>query len=423
MSRSVIKTWGLGKEYQVGERGPGYQTLRDTLSNYFKPGSSHVKISQEKIWAVKDVSFEVQQGEIIGIIGKNGAGKSTLLKVLSRITEPTEGKAQIHGRVGSLLEVGSGFHLELTGRENIFLNGAILGMSKREITGKFDAIVDFAEVSRFIDTPVKFYSSGMYVRLGFAVAAFMETEILLLDEVLAVGDVAFQKKCLGRIGDIAQSGRTIFFVSHNMAAIKNLCHRVLLFEQGRMVLDTHADEAVARYLEQHITEGAVADEAECAKNVVGKREVDVNLRYLEVAVLNKEGKPADHFFSDEPIDIAVTYQCLCPVADLWIAVQIVDEDNQPLLISNNVDEKKEFEFYKREAGIYRSLCRIEGNLLGEKQFYISVQLFSVTTERLRLNKILKFAVQFKGYNNIHDDLTKSVYFRPHCKWETRLIQK
>ncbi len=424
MSRSVIKTWGLGKEYQVGERGPGYQTLRDTLSDCFKSNRSSARVNQEKIWAVKDVSFEVQQGEIIGIIGKNGAGKSTLLKVLSRITEPTEGKAQIDGRVGSLLEVGSGFHLELTGRENIFLNGAILGMSKKEITRKFDAIVDFAEVSRFIDTPVKFYSSGMYVRLGFAVAAFMETEILLLDEVLAVGDVAFQKKCLGRIGDIAQSGRTIFFVSHNMAAIKNLCRRVLLFDQGRMVLDAHAEESVARYLDQHITEGAVADEGECAKNVVGKAQgFQESLRYLEVALLNKEGRSIDHFFSDEPIDIAVKYQCLRPISDLWITVQIVDEDNQPIVTSNNVDEKKEFEFYKRDACIYRSLCRIEPDLLGEKQFYISVHLGSVTTERLTLNKILKLSVQFKGYNNIHDDLTKGAYLRPHFKWETQRVQK
>jgi len=424
MSRSVIKTWGLGKEYQVGERGPGYETLRDTLSNYFKPGSSHVKINQEKIWAVKDVAFEVQQGEIIGIIGKNGAGKSTLLKMLSRITEPTEGKAEIHGRVGSLLEVGSGFHLELTGRENIFLNGAILGMSKKEIAGKFDAIVDFAEVSRFIDTPVKFYSSGMYMRLGFAVAAFMETEILLIDEVLAVGDAAFQKKCLGRIGNIAQGGRTIFFVSHNMSAVKNLCHRVLLFEQGKMLLDTNADEAVARYLDQHITQGAVADEAQCAKNVIGKAQgFSESLRYLEIALLNKGGKSVDHFFSDEPIDVAVTYQCLHPVSDLWITVQIVDEDNQPILISNNVDEKKEFEFYKREAGIYKSLCRVEPDLLGEKQFYVSVHLSSSTTERIVLNKILKFLVQFKGYNNIHDDFTKNAYLRPHFKWETQRLQK
>ncbi len=422
MSQSVIKVHNLGKEYRIGERGPGYMTLRDTLTNCFKPGKP--KATQENIWALKDVSFEVKKGEIIGIIGKNGAGKSTLLKILSRITEPTQGRAEIHGRVGSLLEVGSGFHLELTGRENIFLNGAILGMSKKEIAAKFDAIVEFAEVSKFVDTPVKFYSSGMYVRLGFAVAAFMETEILLLDEVLAVGDAAFQKKCLGRIGDIAQSGRTIFFVSHNMSAVKNLCPRSLLFEQGRMVLDTNTEEAVGRYLDQHVTEGAVAGEEECARNVTGKAQgFEESLRYLEVALFNKEGKSTDHFFSDEPIDVAVTYQCLNPIADLWVTVQIVDEDNQPIVLSNNVDDKKEFEFYKRTPGVYQSRCRIAPNLLGERQFYVSVHLTSAATERLVLNKILKFAVQFKGYNNIHDDFTKSAYLRPHFTWETRQVGK
>jgi lipopolysaccharide transport system ATP-binding protein len=237
----VIKVEGLSKRYRLGQREPiYYQTLRDNLAqkiqglfnHIFRRSSTDSKSSQAKdnpwIWALKDVSFEVKRGEVLGIIGRNGAGKSTLLKVLSRITEPTLGRAEILGRVGSLLEVGTGFHPELTGRENIYLNGAILGMKKAEIDKKFDEIVAFAEIEKFIDTPVKRYSSGMYVRLAFAVAAHLEPEILLVDEVLAVGDAAFQRKCLGKMEDVAREGRTVLFVSHNIGAISSLCDFALL---------------------------------------------------------------------------------------------------------------------------------------------------------------------------------------------------
>ena len=227
MSDIVIRVDSLSKQYRIGGKQEGYRTLRDTLTETFvSPFRRARKLLRghaygaaeldEIIWALRDISFEVKRGEVVGIIGRNGAGKTTLLKILSRITEPTEGYAEIHGRVGSLLEVGTGFHPELTGRENIYLNGAILGMKKAEIERKFDEIVDFAEIEKFIDTPVKHYSSGMYVRLAFAVAAHMEPEILLVDEVLAVGDAAFQKKCLGKMGEVAEGGRTVLFVSHNM---------------------------------------------------------------------------------------------------------------------------------------------------------------------------------------------------------------
>src|SRR5467141_1326859 len=245
MSDAIISVENLGKRYslrhQTGER---YTALRDVIANKVKSlfrsnGKSQFsgfssQLSKEDFWALRHVSFEVQQGEVVGIIGRNGAGKSTLLKILSRITDPTEGRVRIRGRVASLLEVGTGFHPELTGRENIYLNGAILGMSRAEIRAKFDEIVSFAEVEKFLDTPVKRYSSGMYVRLAFAVAAHLEPEILIVDEVLAVGDSQFQKKCLGKMSDVAGGGRTVLFVSHNIGAVRKLCSRTILLDSGKV---------------------------------------------------------------------------------------------------------------------------------------------------------------------------------------------
>src|ERR1700731_2551952 len=232
MSDIVIRAEGLGKRYRRGLTGPP-ETLRDALTRVMRsPMASLRQPSQEYFWALRDVGLEVRHGEVLGLIGRNGAGKTTLLKILSRITRPTTGWAEIHGRVRSLLEVGTGFHGELSGRENTYLSGSILGMGKREIDRKFDEIVAFAEVDKFIDTPVKHYSSGMYVRLAFAVAAHLEPEILLVDEVLAVGDASFQKKCLGKMGDVSREGRTIVFVSHNMAAVKALCQKAILMKDG-----------------------------------------------------------------------------------------------------------------------------------------------------------------------------------------------
>src|SRR5437868_5822883 len=248
MTDFAIRCEGLGKQYRIGER-ERYKALRDTITDTMSApfrrlrsafkGTNNAQTNgrNETFWALKDVSFEVKHGEVVGIIGRNGAGKSTLLKILSRITKPTEGIVRINGRVGSLLEVGTGFHSELTGRENIFLNGAILGMRRAEIQRRFDQIVEFAEVGRFLDTPVKNYSTGMYMRLAFAVAAHLETEVLLVDEVLAVGDVEFQRRCLGKMRDVAQGGRTVILVSHNMGAIRGLCSRALLLDDGRLIVD------------------------------------------------------------------------------------------------------------------------------------------------------------------------------------------
>lgn len=259
MDGVAIRVERLGKQYRIGSRQAPYTTLRESISNAFvapfrkRPLGDRRGSNGERgdtIWALQDVSFEVRQGEVIGVIGRNGAGKSTLLKILSRITEPTTGQVTIYGRVGSLLEVGTGFHSELTGRENIYLSGAILGMGRAEIRRKFDEIVAFSEVERFVDTPVKHYSSGMYLRLAFAVAAHLEPEILLVDEVLAVGDASFQKKCLGKMGDVAKQGRTVLFVSHNMGAISSICEKGIVLDAGRILFAGSITDAVSLYLDQ-----------------------------------------------------------------------------------------------------------------------------------------------------------------------------
>jgi lipopolysaccharide transport system ATP-binding protein len=248
--RPIVKIENLSKRYQIGGLHPGYITLRETLGGLFSAPFKRWRDHEQNqtIWALKDVNLEVFQGELVGIIGQNGAGKSTLLKVLSRVTKPTTGRVELHGRIGSLLEVGTGFHPDLTGRENIFLNGAILGMTREEIRRKFDEIVAFSEIERFLETPVKRYSSGMYVRLAFSVAAHLEPEILMTDEVLAVGDAAFQQKCLDKMSEIRRHGHTIFFVSHDMSAITRLSKRVVLLQGGRIVSDGPAELVVQKYL-------------------------------------------------------------------------------------------------------------------------------------------------------------------------------
>jgi lipopolysaccharide transport system ATP-binding protein len=249
MSDTAIQVQNLSKRYRLGAAQARYQTLRESLTRAVRSIGQRSSTDENILWALRDVSFEVKQGEAVGIIGRNGAGKSTLLKILSRITKPTSGRALIHGRVGSLLEVGTGFHPELTGRENIYLNGAILGMRRAEIERKFDEIVAFSEIEKFLDTPVKFYSSGMYVRLAFAVAAHLEPEILVVDEVLAVGDAQFQKKCLGKMDQVSKGGRTVLFVSHNMGAIRQLCTRGILIEKGALAMNADVDSVVRRYVE------------------------------------------------------------------------------------------------------------------------------------------------------------------------------
>lgn len=253
MSQSAIRVDGLSKEYFVGSSEPAHSTFYDLLTSAIKApwrkmsGTSSMPSGDQSFWALRDINFEVQAGEVVGVIGRNGAGKSSLLKILSRITAPTKGRIEVRGRLASLLEVGTGFHPELSGRENVFLNGAILGMTRSEVARKFDEIVNFAEIGKFVDTPVKRYSSGMYVRLAFAVAAHLETDVLLVDEVLAVGDAAFQRKSLGKMSDVARGGRTVLFVSHNLGAVRNLCSRALVFDRGELSFDGATEDGLARY--------------------------------------------------------------------------------------------------------------------------------------------------------------------------------
>jgi lipopolysaccharide transport system ATP-binding protein len=311
VSDIAIHVENLSKQYRIGGPQASYKTIRESLVEAvrapFRRLSSVVRgqsstVSNETIWALKDVSFEVERGEVVGIIGRNGAGKTTLLKVLSRITEPTEGYAEIHGRVGSLLEVGTGFHPELTGRENIYLNGAILGMKRAEIDRKFGEIVAFAEIEKFIDTPVKHYSSGMYVRLAFAVAAHLEPEILLVDEVLAVGDAAFQKKCLGKMGDVAREGRTVLFVSHDMGAIQNLCPRAFLLESGSIFMDGEANGVIRHYL--HSIESSL-DRRRSLSDIPRSDGHGTSLRFTDCKILNDNGTETRTLQMGEPISVLI----------------------------------------------------------------------------------------------------------------------
>jgi lipopolysaccharide transport system ATP-binding protein len=322
---------------------------------------------EDHFWALRDVSFDIQPGEIVGIIGRNGAGKSTLLKILSRITEPTEGEAIIEGRVGSLLEVGTGFHPELTGRENIFMNGTILGMKRAEITAKFDEIVAFAELDQFIDTPVKRYSSGMYVRLAFSVAAHLEPEILLVDEVLAVGDAAFQRKCLGKMGDVAKDGRTVLYVSHNMAAVVTLCGRCVWLRGGQVCMQGTSAETVSSYL----CEGQHAEgERTWLPNAPAPGK-EGQLRYRAVRIINHQGQPTPYVRTDERFDVEVEYELYEPLGGAWLGITVNTVRGEVVFCTGDAD----FESGNvpiRTPGVYRARCRVPADLLNEDRYSVGL---------------------------------------------------
>jgi len=308
LMRPIIIAEKLGKQYRLGTQGPAYATLRESITNAIRAQQRATPrqpvLPAETIWALRDISFEIEPGEVVGIIGRNGAGKSTLLKILSRVTEPTTGRARLFGRVGSLLEVGTGFHPELSGRENIFLNGSILGMSRQEIVRRFDEIVAFAEVEKFIDTPVKRFSSGMYLRLAFAVAAHLEPEILIVDEVLAVGDAAFQQRCLGRMRKVATEGRTVLFVSHNMAAVSALCTKAMVLSQGRIdVALGNVKTAIDRYLARinEITRTQLANRTD--------RQGEGRIRITHFAVFDRDGNEQEYLASGQEVDFRIYYEC------------------------------------------------------------------------------------------------------------------
>lgn len=327
MSHPAICIENLGKRYQIGQHERARQTFREAFVglatapiNRFRRLTGRVS-DTETFWALRDVSFKVGAGEVVGIIGRNGAGKSTLLKILSQITEPTVGCARIHGRVGALLEVGTGFHSELSGRENVFLNGSILGMNRREIARKFDEIVDFAGVEKFIDTPVKHYSSGMKVRLGFAVAAYLEPEILIVDEVLAVGDAEFQRKCLGKMQDVAGAGRTVLFVSHNMGAVRTLCDRGVILRQGRLAFDGPVSKALDEYVSYLDSDAGLSP-------TNPERSGNGHVRLVAAVVLDANGRPSKALVAGTPILLNFEYQVHTPVSTLDIHLTIFDSRGQ-----------------------------------------------------------------------------------------------
>jgi lipopolysaccharide transport system ATP-binding protein len=337
MPSPAIRVENLSKQYQIGLRENGYTTFREALAGLFvNPFQRFKTLSgrarpDETFWALKDVSFDVQPGEVVGIIGRNGAGKSTLLKILSQITEPTAGRVEINGRVASLLEVGTGFHPELTGRENIFLNGAILGMSRAEIKRKFDEIVDFSGVERFLDTPIKRYSSGMQVRLAFAVAAHLEPEILIIDEVLAVGDAAFQDRCLKKMDAVASSGRTVLFVSHQMQAVSNLCQTAIELRAGRKASAGAARDVVARYLAGNTS--CTSEKTWALDNAPG----DEIVRLVGVRVRNAAGESPAIFPSDEPIYVSLDLECFETPSSLCIGFDLFTSDGVHVLRSYQTD--------------------------------------------------------------------------------------
>ena len=367
----IIRFDSVGKRYSLKHQlRPGYGSLRDVVADTVKavgrrflhPTRRNPSVAVEDFWALRDVSFEIKQGERLGIIGRNGAGKSTLLKVLSRITEPTTGRIHIKGRVATLLEVGTGFHPELTGRENIFLNGAILGMSRTEIQRKFDAIVDFAEVENFLDTPVKRYSSGMYVRLAFAVAAHLEPEILVVDEVLAVGDANFQKKSLGKMESVAREGRTVLFVSHNLGAIQNLCSTCVLLDKGRVIEHGEPGKVVGRYL----SEGAVSASAYSQEHDAEKA---VNLRRVQLTT--KDDEPAHEFGFEQGIRVAIEYEVNKPTTStsVWIGVRTIEQIQAFCSSDTDVDSNL---LGERVPGNYRTVIDLPDKWLNAGTYFLVV---------------------------------------------------
>ncbi len=434
MPETVIKVEGLSKQYRYGVIGHGtlYKDLQSWWARLRGKEDPNIRITEhtgpgldgERFWALQDISFEVQQGEVLGIIGRNGAGKSTLLKILSCVTTPTRGHVKLKGRIASLLEVGTGFHPEQTGRENIFLNGAILGMTKAEIRSKFDEIVDFSGLEKFIDTPVKRYSSGMYVRLAFAVAAHLEPEILLVDEVLAVGDVEFQKKCLGKMDAVAKGGRTILFVSHNMAAIRSLCRRTILLDKGELLMDSATNEVVTHYLDRNLVEGAVASVADIKQRMEGKiRRGNPFLRFCEIAMLDKSGLPRRLFHSDEDIIVSITFECLQAVQEAFIIVFVVDENAVQILQTHNMDDPSvASRFYGLEPGVYNASCVLPKNTFSGRLFFLSVHLVYPKTEHVFVNKILEFEVIFKGYNSRYEK-AYDVFIRPQLNWTMQSVDR
>ena len=411
--KPIIKVKNLSKKYRLGASQTPYSTLRESLMSavkfpakaFRKNGSSN---GDNILWALKDVNFEVTPGEVVGIIGRNGAGKSTLLKVLSRITEPTGGKIELYGRVGSLLEVGTGFHPELSGRENIFLNGAILGMRQTEITRKFDEIVDFAEVEKFIDTPVKFYSSGMYTRLAFAVAANLEPEILIVDEVLAVGDAEFQKKCLGKMKSVSdREGRTVLFVSHNMAAVKSICRRGIMLKSGKITFDGEANAAVDFYMQ------GGSDLASFQEWTADEMPGNDNIKIRRAAVYARDKSVGDPILTSDEIAFEIEFYNNLGNANIDITWDLMNVQGIHVAHVGTICNPEGI-----ETGWYKTTGVFPGGILNTERYVLSV-LFGRNQRQalLKIDDLLTF--------DIEDNLRRTNNFNkfpgvihPLCSWQT-----
>jgi lipopolysaccharide transport system ATP-binding protein len=389
MDDTVIKVENISKRYRLGTGAP-YKTLRESIVNLVRKtlpiGRRHemeqsVDAKRGELWALHDVSFEVKYGDIIGVIGRNGAGKSTLLKILARITEPTAGRITMKGRVGSLLEVGTGFHPELSGHENIYLYGAILGMDRYEVTRKFDEIIAFAELEKFVETPVKHYSSGMYMRLAFAVAAHLDPEILLVDEVLAVGDASFQQKCLGKMGEVSRGGRTVLFVSHNMSSIQRLCTKALLLDKGQII----ATGSAAQVTEQYLREGAGT-----SLGWVREEKTVAGAYFTKVFLWGSDGKEADHVTMTDSLRVVFEFSIRNKFRDLKLAVDLLDRAGETIFASSPLDAEA---VVPDDPGSYRASIELPGEILLAKSYGIRTTLWNPASGILDRVDTIKFVVQ------------------------------
>jgi lipopolysaccharide transport system ATP-binding protein len=418
MPETLISVNALGKKYLIDHRSerPQYKSLRDAiadgsraaLTRFLPNGKKTPRHTVEDFWALRDVSFDVKQGEVLGIIGRNGAGKSTLLKVLSRITDPTEGEVRIRGRVASLLEVGTGFHPELTGRENIYLNGSILGMSKAEIKRKFDEIVAFAEVEKFLDTPVKRFSSGMYVRLAFAVAAHLEPEILIVDEVLAVGDTQFQEKCLGKMRDISSGdGRTVLFVSHNLATVKSLCSSAVLLKNGRVVYRGSTSDAIQEYISTSIQHSG-----HWIRNGAGGKDI----RFESVSLTDLQGIIKSDFDFSEPVCIDLRATILKDLKNAEFAIRVINQEGNTIFTTGNSDHARSY--LPLTAGPTRYIITIPQEFLNPGRYLLKI---AAVVPKICLHDLiddeLSFVVHETGSLNevLHDDRVGLVHAQ--VRWE------
>jgi lipopolysaccharide transport system ATP-binding protein len=423
MSKFSVQVEKLSKRYRIGKskshlngRKPFWNVVTapfSYLSNTLREPSP-----DEIIWALKDVSFEVEQGKAFGMIGRNGAGKSTLLKVLSRITEPTTGQALIHGRVGSLLEVGTGFHPELTGRENIYLSGAIMGMKKAEIDRKFDEIVAFAEVDKFIDTPVKRYSSGMYVRLAFGVAAHLEPEILLVDEVLAVGDAAFQKKCLGKMGDVAKTGRTVLFVSHNMVAVQNLCNQVIWLDGGKTVEEGNPSQVISHYLLTSTSSAVAEREWDDQTKAPGNDKVRLRRVYVRAG----DGLTSELITMQTPLKIEVEFWNLTSAAQLSVTLHLYTEEQIVAFTTGSEETDSVWGTRPLPVGLFRSVCHIPGNFMNRGSYQVLLLIVQNTdTIIYRYENVLSFEVHDTSKRSGAWHGKESGVVHPSLEWRTQYL--